>query len=339
VAELEVRDLTVEFDSGGYVTRPLDHLGFEADDGELVSIVGPSGCGKTTLLSCMAALLTPTSGSIKFRNEEIVGLAGQDLARYRRSTVGVVFQAFNLIPSLSARRNVMAPLRLAGAKRKEAAKRADELLEQVGLGERLGYRPGQMSGGQQQRVAIARALAHQPPLLLADEPTAHLDHIQVEGILRLLRELATPGRLVLVVTHDDRITHIADRVIELVGHFATSNRDPEEVKLAAGDVLFQQGDRGDLVYVVEEGEIEIYLMRSDGTDERLNVVGAGGYFGELGPMLGLPRSASARALGPCRLTAYPVRAFRKRFPQTARELRTHFPQHPALATDPAGQSS
>ena len=113
MAELEVRDLTVEFASGGYMVRPLDQLSFDAEDGQLVVVLGPSGCGKTTLLSCLAGLLTPTSGSISFRGTEVSTLAGAALGQYRRSTVGVVFQAFNLIPSLSARGNVMAPLRLA----------------------------------------------------------------------------------------------------------------------------------------------------------------------------------------------------------------------------------
>ena len=312
MAELEVRALTVEFDSGGYIVRPLDRLSFDADDGELVVVIGPSGCGKTTLLSCLAGLLTPTSGSISFRGEEVVELTGQALARHRRYTVGVVFQAFNLLPSLSAKGNVMAPMRLAKTKRRQAGERADELLELVGLSDRAGYRPGALSGGQQQRVAIARALVQSPPMVLADEPTAHLDHIQVEGVLRLLRELAAPGRLVVVATHDDRISNIADRVVELVTHFA--ERDPEEVTLSTGDVLFNQGDRGDLVYVVEQGEVEVYRKRADGGEEVLAVVGVGQYFGELGPMLNLPRSASARAQSPCRLTGYPVRAFRRRFP-------------------------
>jgi putative ABC transport system ATP-binding protein len=314
MAELEVRNLTVEFNSGGYVVRPLNELSFDAEDGELVVVLGPSGCGKTTLLSCLAGLLTPTSGSITFRGADVARLSGPDLGEYRKSTVGVVFQAFNLIGSLTARANVMAPLRLAKVPRRQAATRADDLLEKVGLSERVGYRPGQMSGGQQQRVAIARALVHEPPLILADEPTAHLDHIQVEGVLSLLRELAAPGRLILVSTHDDRITHIADRVIELVPRFATADREPEELRVEPGVVVFEQGDRGDLVYVVEEGEVEIYRVRADGSEEFLAVIGAGNYFGELGPLLNLPRSASARARTPAHLTGYPLRAFRRRFP-------------------------
>lgn len=317
MADLEVRDLTVEFESGGYVVRPLSALSFDADDGELVVVLGPSGCGKTTLLSCLAGLLSATSGSIQFRDTNVTALAGAALGDYRRYGVGVVFQSFNLIRSLSARANVMAPLRLAGVPRRTAVARADELLDTVGLSERVSHRPGQLSGGQQQRVAIARALAHRPPLVLADEPTAHLDYIQVEGILRLMREVASPGRLVLVATHDDRITNIADSVIELTPDFAAADRDPEDLVLSAGDMVFSQGDRGDLVYAVEEGEVEIFQVRADGTEEHLAVIESGDYFGELGPMLNLPRSASARAKGPCRLTGYPVRAFRRRFPSLA----------------------
>jgi len=314
MAELEVRDLTVEFVSGGYVLRPLAGLSFDAEDGELVVVLGPSGCGKTTLLSCLAGLLTPKSGSVSFRGQEVTALGGQELSAYRRRTVGVVFQAFNLIPSLSARGNVKAPLRLAGVQRAAAAARTDELLGVVGLSDRAGHRPGQLSGGQQQRVAIARALAHDPPLIVADEPTAHLDYVQVEAVLRLIRKLAAPGRLVLVATHDDRITNIADRVIELAPH-APSGREPESVALAAGEVLFEQGDHAELVYVVDEGEIAVSTgPRADGSEEQLAVIGPGQYFGELGPILNLPRSASARALTDARLSGVPVRIFRSRFP-------------------------
>jgi putative ABC transport system ATP-binding protein len=311
MTELRVRDLTVEFNSGGLAVRPLSELCFDAEDGELVVVLGPSGCGKTTLLSCLAGLLTPTSGSIRFRGRELIGLAGSSLAQHRRSTVGVVFQAFNLIPSLSARANVVAPLRLANVGRREAAARADELLAIVGLSERASYRPAKLSGGQQQRVAIARALVHGPPMVLADEPTAHLDHIQVEGVLRLVRQLASPGRLVLVSTHDERVTRLADRVVELVTDNHSEVTGPEEVVLAAGAVLFHQGDRGELVYTIEEGEIEIYREGADGSEELLSVLGPGQYFGELGPMLNLPRSASARAHTSCALTGWPLGEFRR----------------------------
>jgi putative ABC transport system ATP-binding protein len=316
VSLLEVADLTVEFASGGYVVRPLDRLSLAAEDGELVVLLGPSGCGKTTLLSCLAGLLTPTSGAIRFGGSVTSGLSGRDLTRFRRETVGVVFQAFNLIPSLTALGNVVAPMRLAGVERRAAKVRATELLERVGLGDRLHHRPGALSGGQQQRVAIARALVHDPPLVLADEPTAHLDHIQVEGVLGLLRDLASPGRVVLVSTHDDRVTNLADRVVEMAPRSAglDADREPEVLDLRAGEIVFEQGSRGDLVYVVEKGQVEIVRELADGGEERLAIVRAGDYFGELGPVLNLPRSATARAKTSVVLTACTVRRFRRRFP-------------------------
>ena len=311
---LDVEDLTVEFSSGGYVVRPLDGLSCAAEDGELVVLLGPSGCGKTTLLSCLAGLLTPTAGTIRFAGQETSALSGADLSRHRRDTVGVVFQAFNLIPSLSSLGNVVAPMRLAGMDRAKAKARATELLAQVGLADRGHHRPGQLSGGQQQRVAIARALVHDPPLVLADEPTAHLDHIQVEGVLRLLRELASPGRVVVVSTHDDRVSNLADRVVELAPKFASGDREPECFTFEAGELVFQQGSRGDLVYSVEKGQVEIVQERADGTEERVALVKKGDYFGELGPMLNLPRSATARAKTAVELTGYTARRFRQRFP-------------------------
>jgi putative ABC transport system ATP-binding protein len=312
--QLVVDDLTVAFESGGYLIKPLDGLSFTAEDGELVVLLGPSGCGKTTLLSCIAGLLSPTSGQIRFGNVVVNELKGPAVSAYRRNTVGVVFQAFNLIPSLSARGNVVVPMRLAGVPRGQAKARADDLLERVGLGERTHHRPAQLSGGQQQRVAIARALVHEPPLIVADEPTAHLDHIQVEGILRLLRDLAAPGRIVVVSTHDDRVTQLADRVVEMAPHFSDADRQPEEVCLAAGEVLFRQGERGELIYHVESGLLEVYRELADGGTEILASVEAGNYVGELGPILNLPRSATVRAVTDTTVIGYTVRAFRQDHP-------------------------
>ena len=312
-ADLAIRDLVIEYSSGGYRVRPIDGLNLDAGSGELVLLLGASGCGKTTLLSVCAAILTPTSGSVRVAGTEVVGLKGAALTEYRRNTVGIVFQAFNLVPSLTAVENVMVPLRAAKMPRKQAKARAIELLERVDLGERLNHRPSGMSGGQQQRVAIARALAHDPPVLLADEPTAHLDYIQVEGVRKLLREVADDGRLVVVATHDDRMIPLADRVVNLTPRADTEHREPVRVLLGPGDVVFEQGDRGDLVYVVEEGEIEIVRAREDGSEETVARIPQGAYFGELGPMFGLQRSATARAVGPTVLTGYGLRDFREKF--------------------------
>jgi putative ABC transport system ATP-binding protein len=310
VGRVQIRNLTIEYAQSGYVVRPIEQLNIDADDGELVLLLGPSGCGKTTLLSCLAGILTPSSGTITVGDAEVSKLSNNELAWYRRYGVGIVFQAFNLISSLSARENVAAPLRLAGVSKAEARRKAEALLERVGLSDRMHHAPKALSGGQQQRVAIARALVFEPPLIVADEPTAHLDYVQVEGVLQLIRELATPGRVVIVATHDHRFAPLADRVIDLTPQMAHGKRCAESVELAAGEVLFEQGAMGELIYVVDEGEIEVYRRDIDGDEVVLSTIAAGNYFGELGPMLSLPRAASARARRPSRLTGYPLHEFR-----------------------------
>lgn len=316
-AALELEDLTIEYSSGGYMVRPIDKLSLRVDSGELVLLLGASGCGKTTLLSALASLLTPASGSIRLGGTEVTDLRGPALTAYRRRTIGVVFQAFNLIPSLTAEENVRVPLSAAGIGRGEAKARAEELLEQVGLTDRRRHRPADLSGGQQQRVAIARALALDPPLLLADEPTAHLDYIQVEGVLGLVRGLARPGRIVVVATHDDRLLPLADRVVELTPRSEGAVVSPSTVKLRKGEVLFSHGDPGSLIYVVEHGAIELVRQRADGGEHLLDVVTRGRYFGELAPVFGIQRSATARAKRASILTGYSVRDFRRSRPEFA----------------------
>jgi putative ABC transport system ATP-binding protein len=306
---LVVDGLTVSYRCGDYEVRPLDGFGMQAQDGELVLLLGPSGCGKTTLLSCLSGILRPTAGSIRAAGTEVTLLESAQLTEYRRSTVGVVFQAFNLVPSLTALENVAAPLWGAGVRRAEARDRAAALLEQVSMGDRAGHRPGDLSGGQQQRVAIARALAHDPPLLLADEPTAHLDYLQVEGVLALLRAHATPGRVVVVAPHDDRMLPLADRVVDLTDRTGSAPLDPV-VELKFGPELFRQGERGDRVYVVEAGEIELLRVKANGQEEQLHVATRGEYFGELAPLLGFPRSATARARRKSRVRGCDVAEFR-----------------------------
>jgi putative ABC transport system ATP-binding protein len=319
MTNLVVRDLTMEYSSGGYKVRPIDGLDLEISTGELVLLLGASGCGKTTLLSMLARLLTPTHGTIHFGTTDVTALTGRELAEYRRRTVGIVFQAFNLIPSLTARENVQIALQSAKVPRRDARARAEAVLSQVGLDERMHHRPADLSGGQQQRVAIARALALDPPLLLADEPTAHLDYIQVDGVLRLLRDLAAPGRIVVVATHDDRLLPLADRVVELTPRASGEALPPETVALADGEVLFEQGDDGVRVYVVDSGTIEIFRVFEDGREETLTEIGPGNYFGELAPMFGLRRSAGARAMGDTVVTGMSLRDFRDRQSRSATE--------------------
>jgi putative ABC transport system ATP-binding protein len=295
MTSLLLRDVTIEYSSGGYVVRPINALDLDVADGELVLLLGASGCGKTTLLSALAALLTPARGSIRLDDTEVTELRGTALAEYRRRTIGVVYQSFNLIPSLTALDNVAVASWNAGASGRAGRARARELLESLGLTERLRHRPSNLSGGEQQRVAIARALCLDPQMLLADEPTAHLDELQVEGVLRLLRESARPGRMVIVATHDDRLVPLADRVVELTPRRHPAHVEPVRIALPAGALLFAQGDAGDVAYVVEEGEVELVRERSGGVEELVQRVGPGRYFGELAPLFGLRRTASARA--------------------------------------------
>ncbi len=310
-AGVHVRELVIEYASGGYSVRPIDGLDLDAAPGELVVLLGPSGCGKTSLLSVLGGILRPTSGLVQVGGVQLDGLRGAALSEFRQKTVGFVFQAFNLVASLTARENVAMPLLMAGVKRSRAFERADRLLERVGLAERARHKPAKLSGGQQQRVAVARGLAADPAVLLADEPTANLDYIQAEGIISLLRDLRSDGRAIVVSSHDDRLVPIADRVIHLVPDFREDEQPPRTIDLAAGSVIFEQGTRGELVYVIDSGSVEIHRDLADGGQEHLATLGAGDYFGELGPLLGFPRSATAVAGTAVELTAYSVQDFRE----------------------------
>lgn len=313
MAQVSIRDLVVEYSSGGYAVRPFDRYDLELESGEMVLLLGASGSGKSTLLSILGSLLTPTSGSVTVAGTEVTALGGRDLMRYRQRGVGFVFQGHNLIASLTARENVVLPMVTAGVPRREARTRADELLAMVGLAERTHHRPAAMSGGQQQRVAIARALALAPPLIIADEPTASLDYIQVDAVIRHLRDLAAPGRTVVIATHDDRLIPLADRLVELTPRAVPSERGPERRDLGADEVLFRQGDPGDLVYEVESGTVVIVRALAGGGEEILQVVEPGRYFGELAPLFGFPRAGTARAgSAGAVVTGYSVRDFRDR---------------------------
>jgi putative ABC transport system ATP-binding protein len=312
MSDLSVKDLVVEYSSGGYALRPINGLNLDVPAGSLVILLGPSGCGKTTLLSCLGGILRPKSGEITFDDVDITALEGSELAKYRRDKVGIVFQAFNLVSSLTALENVMVPMRAAGMSRAASRQRAEELLTRVNLADRLKHRPGDLSGGQQQRVAVARAIALDPPLILADEPTAHLDFIQVEEVLRLIRSLAEGERVVVVATHDSRILPLADRVVELRPEVATTNRPPETVRLKAGEVLFEQSTMGDLIYVVSEGELDIVRELSDGGEELVKIAEPGDYFGEMGVLFHIPRSATVRARTDATVVGYTAQAFRER---------------------------
>jgi len=197
--------------------RAVDDLSLEIPDGEFLALLGSSGSGKSTLLNLIAGLDRPTSGAIFFSGQNLAALGSVELARYRRTTVGMIFQSFNLLPRMTLEENVELPLRLAEVERTERRGRVQEALEHVRLTHRLGHRPAELSGGEQQRVAIARALVNRPKILLADEPTGNLDSATGEAILQLLCELQTRmGMTIVMVTHErPLVERIADRLVTL----------------------------------------------------------------------------------------------------------------------------
>ncbi len=205
--------VTKSFGVGDSRTVALKGTDFHAAEGELHLVVGPSGCGKTTLLSVVAGTLKWDSGDIEVLGTKLNGLSPSEITAFRGEHIGFIFQQFNLIPTLSCVENVSVPLLLNGTKRAAAEKKAAELLDRVGLGDKGRKRPTELSGGQQQRVAIARALSHEPRLLICDEPTSALDSETGHQIMDLLSTAArSPGRCVIIVTHDPRIYGYADRI-------------------------------------------------------------------------------------------------------------------------------
>ena len=199
---------------GGPTVTALDGVSLQVAPGELVAVVGASGSGKSTLLHLLAALDTPTDGSVTVAGTDTTSLGRRGRTRLRRDHVGIVFQRMHLFPALTARSNVALPLIEAGVGRRKRHERAAELLERVGLGDRFDHRPDELSGGERQRVAVARALVLDPALVIADEPTGELDTATGEQVLELFREAAS-DRAVIIASHDDEVAAAADRVIEL----------------------------------------------------------------------------------------------------------------------------
>jgi putative ABC transport system ATP-binding protein len=216
---VQLEHISRYYQMGDTRVRAVDDVSLSVGCGEYLALLGSSGSGKSTLLNLMAGLDRPTSGSIVANGCNLAALSSVELARYRRNTVGMIFQAFNLLPRMTLEENVELPLRLAEVDRSERAQRVHEALEHVRLTHRLGHRPSELSGGEQQRVAIARALVNCPKILLADEPTGNLDSATGESILSLLRQLQTQlGMTIIMVTHErplaerfaDRLATMAD---------------------------------------------------------------------------------------------------------------------------------
>lgn len=213
---VQCRGVKKTYGSGGAAVTALRGVDIDVLAGELLMLVGPSGCGKTTLISVVAGILDRDYGECSVFGQDFQQMSQRERTRLRGEQIGFVFQAFHLLPTLTAAENAAIPLLINGMGRRAAIGRARQMLDRVGLGDRTHSLPAEMSGGQQQRVAIARALVHEPKLIVCDEPTSSLDHETGHVIMELLREVATaPDRSLIIVTHDARIFEFADRIARM----------------------------------------------------------------------------------------------------------------------------
>jgi putative ABC transport system ATP-binding protein len=210
-----IDDLRKEYRLKGETVHALRGVSFDIPEGDYVAIMGPSGSGKSTLLNLLGCLDKPTSGGFYLGDDNVAQLSDDRLSEIRASRIGIVFQAYNLIPQLTVLENIEVPLYYQGRISAAQRRRCYELADLVGLGDRLKHRPAQLSGGQQQRAAIARSLVNDPFFILADEPTGNLDSVTTESILGLLRQLNQSGKTIIMVTHEDDVSRHAKRVIRL----------------------------------------------------------------------------------------------------------------------------
>jgi putative ABC transport system ATP-binding protein len=221
---IKLKDLHKIYDESGTPVHALKGISLEIEKGEFISIVGPSGSGKTTLLNLIGGLDTPTSGSVIIEGKDITKFSSKELVLFRLYNIGFVFQDYSLLPVLTAKENVEMPMLLQGLPKREYERRAVEVLEKVGLKDKMNHKPSQLSGGEQQRIAVARAIAPKPKFILADEPTANLDSASAENLLEIMRQLnQDEGTTFIFSTHDPRVVAKARRVITLKDGEITSD--------------------------------------------------------------------------------------------------------------------
>ena len=326
---IKVSQLNHYFGEGELRKQALHQNNLEVRRGEIVIMTGPSGSGKTTLLTLVGTLRTVQEGSLKVLGNELNGAGGDTIANLRRE-MGFIFQAHNLFESLTAFQNVNMAAELQGIDRATAKHRIDYLLNRLGLGQRVHYKPKSLSGGQKQRVAIARGLVHQPKLVLADEPTAALDEQSGREVVTLFQELARDqGCTIIMVTHDNRILDVADRIVNMVDGriksdvavhetsvicaflrqfplFAdlqtstlTEVADKMQVEVAQpGDTVIRQGDPGELFYLIRSGAVDVLI--DDGVEQKtVAELMEGQYFGEAALLRDEPRNATIVARSKC----------------------------------------
>ncbi|HKQ75360.1 MAG TPA: ATP-binding cassette domain-containing protein [Blastocatellia bacterium] len=322
---VRIRHLNHSFGAGDSNKQVLFNIELDLAPGEIVIMTGPSGSGKTTLLTLIGALRTVQEGALEVLGLQLYGMSDRELIALRRQ-IGFIFQGHNLFRSLSALQNVKTALQLNAMNGRKMDDLAAEMLREVGLGNRIDYRPDALSGGQRQRVAIARALVNRPKLILADEPTAALDRESGRQVVSLLQNLAKEqGSTILIVTHDNRILDAADRIVNMVDGQIASNvlvaesliiceflkKCPSFASLApdaltdiadkmfmerhpSGGVIIRQGEVGDKFYLIREGSVDVYI--GDGIESRhVRSMGEGEFFGEIALMTDQPRTATVIA--------------------------------------------
>jgi putative ABC transport system ATP-binding protein len=326
---VKVSNLNHYFGEGELRKQALHQNNLEVRRGEIVIMTGPSGSGKTTLLTLVGTLRTVQEGSLKVLGNELQGASKDDVVTLRRE-LGFIFQAHNLFESLTAFQNVNMAAELQGMDRGLAEERITYLLNRLGLGHRIHYKPRSLSGGQKQRVAIARGLVHQPKLVLADEPTAALDEQSGREVVTLFQELARDeGCTIIMVTHDNRILDVADRIVNMVDGRIKSDVAVHETSVicaflrdfplfadlqtstltevadkmmvseaVAGEVVIRQGDPGELFYLIRSGTVDV-VVEEDGVTRTVADLGEGQYFGEAALLRDEPRNATIIAKTKC----------------------------------------
>ena len=317
-----VENLSHAYGEGDIQKQVLFDNCLTVNRGEIVIMTGPSGSGKTTLLTLIGTLRRVQKGSLKLFGAELNGASSANLIELRKQ-LGFIFQAHNLFGSLTAYQNVRMAMELFDFQKAEMHQRITQILTRLGLGERIHYKPDALSGGQKQRVAIARGLAHSPKLILADEPTAALDKKSGREVVTIFQEMARQhGCAILMVTHDNRILDVADRIVNMVDGYIRSDvlvkessvlceflkrcdvfRDLtprtltsvadqlEKISMPAGQTLIRQGEPGDKFYLIRSGCVEVSQSEA-GTEKKLAELGVGDFFGEAALLTGAPRNAT-----------------------------------------------
>jgi ABC-type lipoprotein export system ATPase subunit len=310
---IELRAVVKDYVGEAGLYRALKGVDLRIEAGEFVAVIGKSGSGKSTLINMVTGIDRPTSGEVWVDGTAVHALGEGQLASWRGRHLGIVFQFFQLLPTLTLLENILLPMDFCNTYRPaERLERARYLLSLVGMEQNAGKLPSQVSGGQQQRVAIARALANDPPILVADEPTGNLDSRTAETIFELFESLVSGGKTIVMVTHDNDLARRASRSIvvadgQVVNQYvaqALATLDLDQLTLAAGKlspstyqpgaIVFRQGDMAEHVYVVVKGAVEVVLDHPGGQTIVVNRMEAGQYFGELGVIQGGRRTATIR---------------------------------------------